>query len=157
MSQCIQKANSLIPEAFVTAVVASRTTDVGHGIEFQGGSVAVAYLEWVYRREASAADDECERLIKVGEPSWQIVSISARRCLGALDLVRCGSGQRNDPMDQTGHVAATGLRRPRSQPRQYLHRRPADDAATPYGVAVPFNPSSVGPIRRRVTKNLPSR
>ncbi len=42
-------------------------------------------------------------------------------------------------MDQTGHVAPTGLPRPRSQRMQYPHQGPSDDAATPYGVAVPFN------------------
>ena len=73
--------------------------------------MAVAYSQWVYRREASVADDECERLIEVAEPSWRVVYISPRRCLGALDLVRCGSGHRYDPMEQIGHDAAAGLPR----------------------------------------------
>jgi hypothetical protein len=86
-------------------------------------------------------------LMKVAEPSWRIVCISSRPCLGALDVVRCGCGHRNDPMDQTGHVAATGLPRPRSQRRQYPHKRRSDDAATRYGVAVPFN-CHLAPKRR---------
>ena len=51
----------------------------------------------------------------------------SRRRLGALDPVRRGSRHRNNPMDQTGQVAATGLPRPRSLREQYPHHRPSDD------------------------------
>ena len=139
MSQCIQKANSLIREAFRDCRSCQPNNRCWPWHRIPGRSVAVAYSEWVCRREASAADAECERLMKVAEPSWRIVCISSRPCLGALDVVQCGCGHRNDPMDQTGHVAATGLPRPRSQRRQYPHKRRSDDAATRYGVAVPFN------------------
>ena len=58
MSQDIEKANSLIPEAFRDwrSCQPNNRCWPWHG-KFEGGSVAVAYSEWVCWREASAADD----------------------------------------------------------------------------------------------------